>query len=175
VNSNNGCHVIYDFKNCNNGRCSKRILLNKKNIDNIIYKDSPTFNYFPSKISSSNISAVKFAFDHLGLKQKKINNLTQIKEFLKLKTGILHGVGCIEEIYPSRFKRRSINQCQPLPFIIDGVIEKEMTYFLSVRTAIDDLHSPRLIHWPFIYNALKSYEGVHSINSWTLYGIKKSL
>ena len=175
VSSNNGCHVIYDFKNCNNGRCSKSIIINKRKIDNIIYKDAPTFNYFPSKISSNNISAVKFALDHLGLKQKKINNLNQIKEFLKLKKGIIHGVGCIEEIYPSRFKLRSINQCQPIPFIIDNVIEKEMNNFLSVRTAIDDLHSPRLINWPFIYNALKSYEGVHSINSWTLYGIKKSL
>ena len=65
-----------------------------------------------------------------------------------------------------------MNQCRPIPFIIDGIIEKKFNYFLSVRTAIDDLHSPRLVNWSFIYNALKSYEGVHSINSWTLYGIE---
>ena len=175
INYKSGCHVIYDYKKCSQNTCSKKIIVNKKITKSITYKNEPKFNYHPSGVSNSSFSSVELTLERFNLKQKEITNLNQIKDFLKLGQGIIHGVGCIEEIYPSRFKTRSMNQCRPIPFIIDAIIEENFNYFLSIRTAIDDLHSPRLVNWSFIYNALKSYEGVHSINSWTLYGIEKNI
>ena len=174
ISSNDGCHIIYDFDNCKDNKCLKKIVVNNKNIKNINYDDAPNFYYFPEKISKDAFSSINFLKNNLNIKQTPISNLNQIRSFLKEKNNIIHGVGCIQNIYPRQFKLRSMNQCKPTAFIIDNIIEENKNIYLSIRTSIDDLHSPRLIHWSFIYNSLKTYQNVHSINSWTLYGLQKN-
>ena len=171
---NDGCHIFYDFNNCKDNKCLKRIVVNRKSIKNINYNDDPNFYYFPEKVSKDAFSSINFLKNNLSIKQVSITNLNQIRQFLKEKNKVIHGVGCIQNIYPRHFKLRSMNQCKPTTFIIDNIIEKNKNVYLSIRTSIDDLHSPRLIHWSFIYNSLKTYQNVHSINSWTLYGLQKN-
>ena len=174
ISFNDGCHVLYDFDNCKESKCLRKIVVNNVEIKNINYKDSPNFYYFPEKISKDAFSSIKFLKNNLNIRQIPIRNLNQIRDFLKEKNKIIHGVGCIQNIYPRHFKLRSINQCKPTAFIIDNIIEENKNIYLSIRTSLDDVHSPRLIHWSFIYNSLKTYQNVHSINSWTLYGLQKN-
>jgi hypothetical protein len=91
----------------------------------------------------------------------------------KIPGSIIHGVGCAEDLLPEFFPRNSINGCHPLPFIVDGHIEKDNTSLLVFRSAIDDVHTPRLILWQNIFNAVSAYQLLHPLNTWTLYGIKK--
>ena len=174
ISFNDGCHIFYDFNECKDSKCSKKIVVNNEDIKDINYNDIPNFYYFPEKISNDAFSSIKLLKNNLNIKETLINNLNQIKNFLKEKENIIHGVGCIQNIYPRHFRLMSINQCKPTAFIIDNIIEENKNIYLSVRTSIDDLHSPRLIHWSFIYNSLKTYQNVHSINSWTLYGLQKN-
>ena len=171
---NDGCHVFYDFNNCNDNKCLKRIIVNNKNIKNINYNDDPNFYYFPEKVYKDAFSSINFLKNNLNINQVAINNLNQIRKFLIGRNKVIHGVGCIQNIYPRHFKLRSMNQCKPTTFIIDNIIEKNKNIYLSTRTSIDDIHSPRLIHWSFIYNSLKTYQNVHSTKSWTLYGLQKN-
>jgi hypothetical protein len=91
--------------------------------------------------------------------------------FKKSKNGIIHGVGCAEDLLPSFFKSRAFNQCTPLPFIIDGMIkENDKTVFIT-RTAIDSLQAPRMVNWSLIFSAVKSYQRYHPLKLWTLYGL----
>jgi hypothetical protein len=89
----------------------------------------------------------------------------------KANKAIVHGVGCAEDLLPSFFKSNSLNQCSPLPFIIDGMIkENDKTVFVT-RTAVDSLQAPRLISWSSIYSGVKSYQKIHPLRLWTLYGL----
>jgi hypothetical protein len=103
---------------------------------------------------------------------RSLNNISGILAFFKKKRdGIIHGVGCAEEILPSFFKVKAMNQCTPLPFIIDGMIrENDKTVFVT-RTGVDSLQAPRLISWSLIYSAVKSYQNAHPLRLWTLYGL----
>ncbi len=109
-----------------------------------------------------------------GTEQRSIKNLTDLKFYLdKMPNGIIHGVGCIEDLIPEEFYRTTINQCHPMPFIIDGHTLKNNETWIVLRSSIDDLHSPRLILWHNIFNAVSAHQEMHPLNSWTLYGIKK--
>jgi hypothetical protein len=90
-----------------------------------------------------------------------------------MPNGIVHGIGCIEDLVPEQFQRTAINQCHPLPFIIDGHTQKNDETWLVARLAIDDIHTPRFIMWPNIFNAVSAYRELHPLNTWTLYGIRK--
>ena len=65
----------------------------------------------------------------------------------------------------------SPTQCSPIPFIIDGLKKEGELYKFTLRTAIDDLHSPREISWPLIYSAVERYSHFHPLKKWNLYGI----
>jgi hypothetical protein len=84
---------------------------------------------------------------------------------------IIHGVGCAEDILPHFFQKNSLNQCRPLPFIIDGTIENDDKVSLIVRTAIDDIQAPRIIDWNYIFNAIKQYSEYHPRKIWSLHVI----
>jgi hypothetical protein len=45
--------------------------------------------------------------------------------------------------------------------------------WLVTRLSIDDLHTPRMVSWPSIFNAVSAYQEIHPMNTWTFYGIKK--
>jgi hypothetical protein len=64
-----------------------------------------------------------------------------------------------------------MNQCSPLPFIIDGMIKNDDKAVFVTRTAIDSLQAPRLISWSNIFSAVKSYQLLHPMRLWTMYGM----
>ena len=121
----------------------------------------------------------RYAFTNLvnevyKTQERIIRNYTDLTFQLdKLSNGIVHGIGCAEDLVPETFQRSSIYQCQPLPFIIDGVTKRNGENFVVTRLSIDDIHTPRLIQWTNIYNSVSAYQELHPLNTWTLYGIKK--
>ena len=103
-----------------------------------------------------------------------IRNLTDVKYFLNTHAnGIIHGIGCIEDLLPEQYKRLTMNQCRPLPFIVDGYQTKKEELWLVARLSIDDIHTPRILSWPNVFNRVSAYQELHPLNTWTLYGIRK--
>jgi len=167
-----GCFIVYDPGNCNSQACEKEIIYNRNVIKNIKYIGTPTFEYFPSTFGNAKFSASEVISETLGISHKKINNLTELKVFFNGKKPIVHGIGCIEDIYPHIFSRATMNECRPVPFILDGVTGEGKNAYLSLRTAIDDLHLPRYVLWSYVFNSLSSYQLLHPTKLWALYGIR---
>lgn len=170
-----GCFLIYDANQCTTLSCPKKIIYNKKELKNISYKGTPLFDYFPNSYKNEKYSISNILNETLKLTSNPIKNFTELKYFIETyKNGIVHGIACIEDILPFFFKRSVLNQCRPTPFIIDGVVRKNNEYKLGVRTTVDDVHSPRLIDWSYIFTGIKNYSQLHPLKSWNLYGIKES-
>jgi hypothetical protein len=131
-----------------------------------------TLDYFPSSIAEERYSQNYILTRDYKQNGKLLNNLSAILTFFKQsKHGILHGIGCAEELLPSFFRSQSLNQCSPLPFIIDGLIrENDQTVFVT-RSGVDSLQAPRLISWSLVYSAVKAYQQSHPLRLWTLYGL----
>ena len=167
-----GCYIIYERNKCFVSQCKHRILYNDRNIDFIKLKNRVTLDYFPTNVVNEKYSQ-QYILTHDYRKNGKVmNNVgSMVSFFKKSKEGIIHGVGCAEDLLPSFFKTRSFNQCTPLPFIIDGLIrENDKTVFVT-RSAADSLQAPRLISWSLIFSAVKSYQRSHPLRLWTLYGL----
>ncbi len=108
------------------------------------------------------------------LQSRPIKNLTDLTFYLdKINGSIIHGVGCAEDLLPEYFSRFTLNACRPLPFIIDGHVMKNKTTFLVFRSAIEDIHTPRLISWANVFSAVSAYQQLQPLNIWTLNGLKK--
>ena len=119
-----------------------------------------------------NKSAVKLLEEVYKLKPRQLRNLTNLEVYLRQKpNGIIHGVGCAEDILPQFFKRKSFNFCTPIPFILDGIVTVNENKVLVTRTAYDDIHSPRLIPWNWIFTGVMKYQNHHPLNQWNLYGL----
>jgi len=167
-----GCYIIYERTKCFVSQCKHRILYNDRNIDFIKLKNRVTLDYFPTNVVNEKYSQ-QYILTHDYRKNGKVmNNVgSMVSFFKKSKEGIIHGVGCAEDLLPSFFKTRAFNQCSPLPFIIDGLIrENDKTVFVT-RSAADSLQAPRLISWSLIFSAVKSYQRSHPLRLWTLYGL----
>ena len=89
----------------------------------------------------------------------------------KNKKGIIHGIGCAEDLLPSFFKTKAFNQCSPLPFIIDGMLKENDKVVFVTRSGADSLQAPRLVGWSLVYSAVKSYQRTHPLKLWTLDGL----
>ncbi|MBY0516732.1 MAG: hypothetical protein K2P81_07485 [Bacteriovoracaceae bacterium] len=167
-----GCFIVIDENNCGISNCSHRIIFNEKEIKDI--KELPTLpiDYFPTDLMSEKYSQSYILQKDAKKKTKSISTVTSLKDFFKENpTGILHGIGCAEDLLPSFFKKYAFNQCTPLPFIIDGVITEGDRIVLVTRSAADNIHAPRLISWSLIYSAVKTYQHYHPAKQWTLYGL----
>lgn len=167
-----GCYIIYQRSKCFTSQCKHKVLYNDRAITNIKLKNNVGLDYFPSTVIEEKFSQ-HYLLTHDYRKNGKImNSLININNFFKKsKGGVIHGVGCAEDLLPSFFKSQSFNQCSPLPFIIDGIIrESEKTVFVT-RTGADSLQTPRLISWSLIFSAVKSYQRTHPLRLWTLYGL----
>ena len=169
-----GCFIVYDFETCTTLSCNKKVIWEEKEISDIKFIGTPIFDYFPTAFISERYSFANMINEVKGTQGRPVKNLTDLKFFLNtIANGILHGVGCVEDLIPEEFQRTVINQCHPMPFIIDGHVEKSGDTWLVLRAAIDDLHSPRLVLWQNIFNSVSAYSELHPLNTWTLYGIKK--
>ncbi len=168
-----GCHIVFDNKICSSLYCPKKIFLNKKEITHLRFEGKPVFDYFPNSFANEKFALSSIIRELLNIDQREIRNLTELKTFLKSsKKSIIHGVGCIEDLFPKRFQARAFNQCSPLPFIIDGYYKEFGNIMISIRTAIDDVHSPYPITWNYLLNSIIGYQELHPLKLWPLYGLK---
>lgn len=169
----NGCFIIYDDNICTITNCKRKIVLNEKNITGLEFIGTALFSYFPDSIAQTKSTLQSLLAETLKIEAREIRNLTELTFYLKsLKTAIVHGIGCAEEILPSFFQRKYFNQCTPLPFIIDGISNRANGDDVVVRTTLDDIHSPRIIPWNYLFNSVSAFQTQHLLKTWTLYGIK---
>ena len=166
-----GCLIVYDKDTCQAVGCPKTILYKNKVVSDITYRGLLRFDYFPNSHKNASKSANRLIVKNHKLESKAVKNLTEL-QFLLKQGRVAHGVGCMEDIFPVRFKKRTFNSCLPLPFIIDGLVSKNSNTLLVVRTALDDIHFPRLINWQFIYSSLIGYQKLHPLKYWMLHGFK---
>lgn len=169
-----GCFIVYDPDNCTTLSCDKKVIWEEKVQPDIKFSGKPIFDYFPTAFMNERYAFSSMIDEVKGTQGRAIKNLTDMKFFLdQITNGIIHGVGCVEDLIPEEFQRTAMNQCHPMPFIVDGYVLKSTETWIVLRTAIDDLHSPRLVLWPNIFNSVSAYRELHPLNTWTLYGIKK--
>ena len=169
----NGCFIIFDEDLCNNAYCPKKIIVDEKEVTGLTYRGENVFDYFPTNHIKRKFSALNMMNEVHKYKNNVLKNLTMLEIYLeKFPNGIVHGIGCAEDILPAHFHAGTLNHCTPLPFIIDGITTDKGNKILSIRTAVDDLHSPRIIPWNFIFSAVGNYRKLHPLNAWNLYGIK---
>ncbi|MBC7429518.1 MAG: hypothetical protein H7336_12950 [Bacteriovorax sp.] len=169
-----GCYIVYSAESCSAVSCDKKVIWEEKLQPDIKFTGIPIFDYFPTNFMSERYSFTSLIDEVKRTQERVIKNLTDLKYYLdKMPNGIIHGIGCAEDMLPEQFQRIAINQCHPMPFIIDGHIEKNNETLLVSRLAIDDVHTPRLITWPHIFNAVSAYQDLQPLNTWTLNGIKK--
>jgi len=153
---------------------TKKVIWEEKAQSDIRFIGKPVFDYFPTAFLNERYSFISMINEVKGTQQRTIKNLTDMKFYLdKIPSGIIHGVGCAEDLLPEEFARTTMNQCKPLPFIVDGYSMKNNETWIAFRSAIDDVHSPRLLLWQNIFNSVSAYRELHPLNTWTLYGIKK--
>lgn len=169
-----GCFIIYNPENCYGTNCPKKIFFNEREITHIRYHYSNDFDYFPSSVSKERYAIASLIDNTLSLSSAKITNITSLRFYFNQGPNyIIHGMGCAEDLLPSFFQKETINQCTPITFIVDGLIEKSGRASLVVRTSLDDLHSPRIVDWNYLYSSVRSYQELHPLKFWGLYVIKK--
>ncbi|MBY0415834.1 MAG: hypothetical protein K2Q18_16805, partial [Bdellovibrionales bacterium] len=169
-----GCFIVYDPNACTTLQCEKKVIWEEKAQADIKFVGVPMFDYFPSNYTTERFSFTSLINEVKSTQEKIIRNLTDAKGFLNsAPDAIIHGIGCSEDLMPELFQRVAINQCHPMPFIIDGFLDKDGETRLVTRLSIDDIHTPRFLMWPNFYNAVSAYRELHPLNTWTLYGLKK--
>lgn len=169
----NGCYIVYEDNICTLTNCRRKIVLNEKAIEGLEFTGRALFSYFSDSIAQTKSTLQSLLRETLKIEAREIRNLTELTFYLnELKTAIIHGIGCAEELLPSFFKRTYLNQCTPLPFILDGISKRGNGDDVVIRTSLDDIHSPRLIPWNFVFNAVSTFQDQHLLKTWTLYGIK---
>jgi len=169
----NGCHIVFDEKTCSNTYCPKTIYVDEKKVEGLKFQGTTSFDYVPNNWRDQKKSGLMMLEEAYKLRSKKLRNLTELEVYLRQnENSIIHGIGCGEDILPHVFQRHTFGKCTPLPFILDGVVKEDDNKVLVTRTSIDDLHSPRLIPWNWIFTAVMKYKEKHPLNQWNLYGIK---
>ena len=168
-----GCFIIYDSQLCTNLHCKKKIVYDLKEIKGIEYTGVNNFDYFANSFKNEKFSMAKRLEELLKVENKIIRNLTFLTAFFKKHPhAIVHGIGCAEDLLPSFFQKKSLGACNPLTFIVDGIVTKNGLTHLSFRSSIDDVHSPRLVVWDKVFNGVSNYKEIHPLNTFTFYGIK---
>ena len=169
-----GCFIVYDAESCKNMACNKKVIWDQKVMEDIKFNGRPIFEYYPTNYLNQRFSLTSLLNEVKRMQSRSIKNLTDLMFYLdKIPGSIIHGVGCAEDLLPEQYSRISINECHPLPFIIDGYVKKNNNISLVFRSAIDDIHSPRLIAWNNIFNSVTAYQPLHPLSTWTLNGLKK--
>ena len=167
-----GCYIVYDRNKCFISECSHKVLYNDRSIDIIRLKNRAPLDLFPVNVQEEKFSQHYLLTNDFKQRGRILTNLTNINNYYKRsKSKIIHGVGCAENLLPSFFKSHALNQCTPLPFIIDGMIKESDKVTFVVRTAADSLQAPRLINWSLIFSGVKGYQRNHPLKHWTLYGL----
>ena len=167
-----GCWIVYEKENCYISQCKHKVIFNDRPIDIIKIKGSANLAYFPLTVRDERFSQNYILNNDFKKGGRQMSSLNSVSAYFKRsRTNLLHGVGCAEDLLPTFFKTFAINQCTPMPFIINGMIKDKDKFVLVVRTAADSLQAPRLMSWSTIYSGVKSYQKIHPLKLWTLYGM----
>jgi hypothetical protein len=167
-----GCFIIFDRANCYGTNCKFRVVLDEREINNFKIKSGSSFDYFPKDFKGENYAMSSLLKTKYKLKTKSIINIAFLKSFFKdHPKSIMHGIACAEDLLPNFYNKTVLNQCRPLPFIIDGYKENKGLVSVIMRTAHDGLHAPRLVPWSYLYSSLKDYQRRHPLNLWGLHAI----
>jgi len=168
-----GCHIINE-RFCFHTQCKKRIIVDEKPIKEVTYKGQMLFDYFPKSWQEQRKSFKSLLSERFGQRQTSLKNFTQLSTFFtSTKKGIVHGLGCLEDLLPEYFERRVINQCTTHSFIIDGILTQNGLKKVILRSSYDDLRSPRQLSWNQVFNAVMNQQSSHPLRQWNLYGLKK--
>jgi hypothetical protein len=167
-----GCYIIYEKDKCFISQCKHKIVFNDRPIDLVKIKGSVTQPYFPLSVREERFSQNYLLTRDFKKTATNLSNLsTMTTYFKKSRHGLVHGIGCAEELLPTFFKSQTMNQCTALPFIINGLIKDKDKVVFVTRTAADTIEAPRLMSWSSIYSAVKSYQRIHPLKLWTMYGL----
>lgn len=167
-----GCFIIYEADQCYISHCPHKIVFNDRPIDLIKLRNSVTVDYFATNLQNERFAQHYLLSTDLKLNGRSMNNLSTIISFFsKTKKGVLHGVACAEYLLPTFFPVRAINQCTPVPLIVDGLIREGENTVLITRTAYDSLQAPRMVSWSNLYTSIKEYQRVHPLRLWTLHAL----
>lgn len=169
-----GCFILFNRQNCTAASCPKEVYYRDKHVKDLTYDGMARFDYFPNTYKTNLDSISSKLEEKYKIKSKKILNFSLLKFFFDMhKDGIVHGLGCAEDIHPRKFSRDLFNQCTPIPFIVDGLSEKNDIKYLTTRSSLDDVYSPRSIRWNIIFTSVRNYQEFHPLGSWNLYGLYK--
>lgn len=167
-----GCYIITDKKHCYGTDCKFKIILDELEVKHVNFKKGTLFDYFPSNYLEENMAQTKLIERFYRKKIRKILNVSFLKTiFNEQPKAILQGIACAEDLLPTFFVKDTLHKCTPLPFIVDGYTESQSSLALIVRTSFDDIHSPRIISWSYVFSALKAYKELHPLGLWGLYAI----
>jgi hypothetical protein len=96
-----GCFIIYERSKCFISQCKHKILFNDRPIDFINIKNRATLEYFATNVNDERFSQNYILTRDYKQNGRSLNNISGIVAFFKKKRdGIIHGVGCAEEILP---------------------------------------------------------------------------
>lgn len=168
----NGCFIVFNENKCSNSYCPKKIYIDEEEHKGLRYTGNTSFDYIPNSWKDQKKSGITMMEEAYKLRSKKLRNLTELEVFLRQKKErIIHGIACAQDILPRFFKRKVFNHCTPLPFLIDGLIKDGDNMLLVMRSSIDDLHSPRLVPWNWVFTGVMKYQSHQPLKQWSLYGI----
>lgn len=167
-----GCYILKEKPFCDLKQCPFTILIDNKKNTEIQYEFQSTISYFPQDLKNDSYTWSYFMEMNTYKNSQKILNFTYLKEMLnKEPKSLIHGVGCAEDIEEKSFKRRSLHQCTPLPFIIDTYVENPQNLKVQLYSSKEAINSARLTQWENVFNAVKNYQAIHPLKLWTLYGV----
>jgi hypothetical protein len=167
-----GCFIVYDPANCGLAQCDHRVVYNEREIKDLKLRGQLALDYFPTSLTTEKYSQTYILQRDAQKKTRAVQTLPAIEIFFKNNPkGLIHGVGCAEDLLPSFFRKHTFNQCTPLPFIVDGILKQGDRVALVTRSAADNVHAPRLVSWGLVYSAVKTYQWHHPLKLWTLHAI----
>ena len=165
----NGCFIIFDRSNCYGTECDFKIIVNEREVKEIKITKGSEFDYYPKDFQGENYAVEKLIRARFKLISKDIINIAFLRNvFKEHPEAIIHGVACAEDLLPNFYHKKVLNQCRPLPFIVDGYREDKGIVSVIMRTAHDSLHAPRLVPWSYLFSSLKDYQRRHPLNKWGL-------
>ncbi len=167
-----GCFIVVDMENCGLAQCGHKVVFNEREIKDLKLKTQLAFDYFPTSLTTEKYSQTYVLQREGGRRTRALQTLPAVGEFFRGQPkGIAHGVACAEDLLPGFFRKRSFNQCTPLPFIVDGLVQEGDKASLVTRSAADDVHAPRLVPWARLFAAVKAYQALHPLRQWSFHAV----
>lgn len=164
-----GCFLVVNPDDCGISRCSHKVFVNEREVKGLKPTTPLLLDYFPTSVERENGALTVLLYRGAKHKTRNIPSLPSMEAFFKdHPKGLIHGMGCAEDLLPGFFRKNALAQCSPLPFIVDGIIRDGDRVTLVTRTAADNLHAPRLIGWGTVFSAVRSHQVHSNLKTWGL-------